>query len=60
MTGLTAKVGDRLEDALDTQKHPKFESYALVKEIKDELKKELAGRAMPRLARSSEVLRASA
>jgi polyribonucleotide nucleotidyltransferase len=38
---LTSKVGDRLKDALDTQKHPKFESYALVKEIKDELKKDL-------------------
>ncbi len=35
---LYAKVGDRLKDALDTHKHPKFESYALVKEIKDELK----------------------
>jgi polyribonucleotide nucleotidyltransferase len=33
-----AKVGDRLKDALDTHKHPKFESYALVKQIKDELK----------------------
>jgi len=41
LNGLMAKVGDRLKDALDTQKHPKFESYALVKEIKDELKKEL-------------------
>ncbi|HEY5331550.1 MAG TPA: polyribonucleotide nucleotidyltransferase [Acidobacteriaceae bacterium] len=41
LNGLTAKVGDRLKDALNTQKHPKFESYALVKEIKDELKKEL-------------------
>ena len=40
-TSLTAKVGERLKDALDTQKHPKFESYALVKEIKDALKKEL-------------------
>jgi polyribonucleotide nucleotidyltransferase len=38
---LTSKVGDRLKDALDTKKHPKFDSYALVKEIKDELKKEL-------------------
>jgi polyribonucleotide nucleotidyltransferase len=38
---LMARVGDRLKDALDTQKHPKFESYALVKEIKDELKKSL-------------------
>jgi len=38
---LSAKVGTQLKDALDTQKHPKFESYALVKEIKDALKKEL-------------------
>jgi polyribonucleotide nucleotidyltransferase len=38
---LKAKIGEKLADALDTQKHPKFESYALVKEIKDELKKEL-------------------
>ena len=38
---LSAKAGDKLKDALDTQKHPKFESYALVKEIKDALKKEL-------------------
>ncbi len=28
-------------DALDTRKHPKLESYALVKEIKDELKAQL-------------------
>lgn len=35
---LYAKVGDRLKDALGTHKHPKFESYALVKQIKDELK----------------------
>src|SRR6185437_5924246 len=38
---LTAKVGAQLKDALDTQKHPKFDSYALVKEIKDELKRDL-------------------
>ena len=38
---LKSKVGDRLKDALDTKKYPKFESYAKVKEIKDELKKEL-------------------
>ena len=38
---LTGKVGDRLRDALDTQKNPKFESYAKVKEIKDELKRDL-------------------
>jgi polyribonucleotide nucleotidyltransferase len=30
-----------LKDALDTQKHPKFESHELVKAIKDALKKEL-------------------
>jgi len=35
---LYGNVGDRLKDALDTHKHPKFESYALVKQIKDELK----------------------
>jgi polyribonucleotide nucleotidyltransferase len=38
---LKAKIGTRLADALDTKKHPKFESYAKVKEIKDELKREL-------------------
>ena len=38
---LKTKVGTRLADALDTQKHPKFESYAQVKSLKDELKKEL-------------------
>ena len=34
---LKVKVGDRLNDALDTHKHAKTESYALVKQIKDEL-----------------------
>ncbi len=38
---LQSRVGDRLKDALDTQKYPKFDSYAKVKELKDELKKEL-------------------
>jgi polyribonucleotide nucleotidyltransferase len=38
---LSEKASDRLKDALDTQKHPKFESYALVKQIKDELKADL-------------------
>jgi len=38
---LMSKIGDRLKDALDTKKHPKFDSYAKVKEIKDELKKGL-------------------
>jgi polyribonucleotide nucleotidyltransferase len=41
LSALKAKIGAKLTDALDTKKHPKFESYALVKEIKDELKKEL-------------------
>src|SRR5438270_10122359 len=35
---LKSKISDRLTDALDTQKHPKLESYSLVKQIKDELK----------------------
>ena len=34
---LKKKVGARLVDALDTEKHPKAESYALVKDIKKEL-----------------------
>jgi polyribonucleotide nucleotidyltransferase len=38
---LKAKVGERLIDALDTKKHAKTDSYALVKKIKDELAAEL-------------------
>ncbi len=38
---LKAKVGERLADALDTKKHEKTASYALVKQIKDELAKDL-------------------
>jgi polyribonucleotide nucleotidyltransferase len=38
---LQTKIGARLKDALDTHAHPKAESYALVKQIKDELAKEL-------------------
>jgi len=34
---LQAKIGDRLKDALDTKTHGKTESYALIKQIKDEL-----------------------
>ena len=41
MNGLKNQVGGRLADALDTQKYPKFDSYAKVKEIKDDLKKSL-------------------
>jgi polyribonucleotide nucleotidyltransferase len=57
---LTAKIGAKLKDALDTQKHPKFESYALVKEIKDELKKELPegdAEAAKKLSKYYELLR---
>jgi polyribonucleotide nucleotidyltransferase len=39
--GLKKKIGKRLIDALDTEKHPKAESYTLVKEIKKELAAEL-------------------
>jgi polyribonucleotide nucleotidyltransferase len=38
---LKAKVGGELTDALDTKKHPKLESYDLVKQILDRLKAEL-------------------
>src|SRR5579864_2810944 len=34
---LKKKVGTELSDALDTKKHPKLESYTLVKEIKKKL-----------------------
>jgi len=38
---LSAKIGERLKDALDTKAHAKTESYALVKQIKDELAAEI-------------------
>jgi len=38
---LMKKVGKELTDALDTKKHPKLESYDLVKQIKSKLKEEL-------------------
>jgi polyribonucleotide nucleotidyltransferase len=34
---LKARAGERLKDALDTKTHGKTESYALIKQIKDEL-----------------------
>jgi polyribonucleotide nucleotidyltransferase len=34
---LRAKIGDQLAERLDTQKHPKAESYNLVRELKKEL-----------------------
>jgi polyribonucleotide nucleotidyltransferase len=59
---LQTKIGDRLKDALDTHAHPKAESYALVKQIKDELAKDLpegdeAPAAKKKLARYYEALR---
>jgi polyribonucleotide nucleotidyltransferase len=39
---LRAKIGERLTEALDTQKHPKAESYGLVDAFKKELLAELA------------------
>src|ERR1700747_2134444 len=56
---IAKKYGDRLHDALDTQKHPKKESYHLVDTLKDEIveaipeedeeKRTLAKRAFERL-----------
>src|SRR5271155_3355677 len=60
LNALKGKIGDRLKDALDTQKHPKFESYALVKSIKDELKKGLTeddAAAAKKLSKYYELLR---
>jgi len=62
LNGLKARIGDRLKDALDTQKHPKFDSYALVKDIKDELKKDLPENdpaAAKKLSKYYELLRES-
>ena len=39
LSELRSKVGARLLDAVDTEKHPKNESYGLIKQIKDEVKK---------------------
>jgi polyribonucleotide nucleotidyltransferase len=56
---ITQKYGERLRDALDTQRHPKLESYGLVDGVKadimasipeeDEEKQKLAYRAFERL-----------
>src|SRR5271156_6437656 len=35
---LRAKVGERLADATNTEKHPKNESYSLIKQLKTEVK----------------------
>ena len=39
---ITEKWGDRLEEALDTEKHEKLESYALVRALKKEIKQAYA------------------
>ena len=57
---LKAKISDRLKDALDTKAHGKFESAALIKQIKDELAKELPADdpdAKKKLAKYYEALR---
>ncbi|HUY82637.1 MAG TPA: polyribonucleotide nucleotidyltransferase [Acidobacteriaceae bacterium] len=59
---LQAKIGDRLKDALDTHAHPKTESYQLIKQIKDELAKEIpegdgAADAKKKMGRYYETLR---
>ncbi len=38
---LNAKIGERLKDALDTKTHGKTESYALIKQLQDDLAAEL-------------------
>jgi polyribonucleotide nucleotidyltransferase len=35
---LRSRLGDRLLDAINTEKHPKNESYTLIKQLKDEIK----------------------
>jgi polyribonucleotide nucleotidyltransferase len=57
---LKAKIGDRLKDALDTKTHGKTESYALIKQIKDELAAELPpddANAKKKLAHYYELMR---
>ena len=38
LSELRSKFGDKLLDAVNTEKHPKNESYALIKQLKDEVK----------------------
>jgi len=57
---LQAKIGARLKDALDTKTHGKTESYALIKQIKDELAAEIPAEdavAKKKLAHYYELLR---
>jgi polyribonucleotide nucleotidyltransferase len=57
---LKKKVGAELSDALDTKKHPKAESYNLVKEIKKKLQAEIPAddeKALAKLKQYYETLR---
>jgi polyribonucleotide nucleotidyltransferase len=59
-SNLKANVGDRLKDALDTKTHGKTESYALIKQIKDELASQILAddtEAKRKLASYYELLR---
>src|SRR5882672_3008724 len=50
---LKNNIGTRLADALDTQKHPKAESYKLIAELKKELKSAIAEDDKPALEKLS-------
>jgi polyribonucleotide nucleotidyltransferase len=57
---LKKKVGAQLTDALDTKKHPKAESYSLVKDIKKKLQAEIPEddkKALEKLKQYYETLR---
>ena len=57
---LRAKIGDQLTDALNTEKYPKSESYAKVKEIKSKLKEAVPAdddAALKKLSKYYELLR---
>jgi polyribonucleotide nucleotidyltransferase len=41
LSALRSKLGERLLDAANTEKHPKNESYALIKQLKDEIKESI-------------------
>ncbi len=38
LSELRSKIGSRLSDAANTERHPKNESYSLIKQLKDEVK----------------------
>ncbi len=57
---LRSKFGERLLDAVNTEKHPKNESYALIKQLKDEIKSGDSGRRRSRPQEGQQVLRPAA